>query len=113
VSDLRGESALVVGSRWPIDHVACFQPRPWLTSGLLLLLSDAPRWGLKPGATELLTKLGWLLDEQPNLEQGIELAGEYGAATLSDDGVWRPDPEAAERHRRLADEYGVRREHEA
>jgi hypothetical protein len=103
--------AYMCGSRWPTAQPLYFRPRDWNTSGFTLLLADAPQWRVPKGTTEGTVPMDWLIEQHPEVGRGLELACEYGAASLVD-GVWRADPEAAAEHRRIADAYAVEREHD-
>jgi hypothetical protein len=86
---------MVWGSEWPACSIGREEPlAPW-DSGYSVLLDDAPSPAEldeyanpadHPGIHAM--HLDCLLEEHPEIRNGIALAGEHGAADLTDDGEW-------------------------
>lgn len=105
------QTTVVYGALGSIGHIVRLCPDLWNTTGMTLLRADASRWRATDETPMAFVCVDCLLDESPGIARGLDLAREYGAATLVG-GAWQGDPVAAQRHARIADEYALAREHE-
>ena len=88
-----GRVAIVWGSEPPAFSIGYEREKLGPTdSGFTVLLSDAPdpeeldERGRHPDVA--IVCLGCLIDHNPEIGRGLDLAREYGVADLDDDGEW-------------------------
>lgn len=87
------KAAFTVGSQPPIIGILWSQPEPGQSwdAGFMLLYDDAPEHGSELAEDDervRLICLDCLLDEQPGIGRGLDLARRHGTADLTDDGEW-------------------------
>ena len=93
-----GKTALCWGSEPPAHTVAYEEPLGPGDSGFSVLFEDAPDpddlppigeppAGLPPGLS--LVCLACLIEDEPDIGRGMDIAREHGLAELDDDGEWQ------------------------
>jgi hypothetical protein len=85
------KTAIVWGSEGPVDAVLYFEPADDdpTDSGFSLLRADAPKAGPESDTACRLYCLDCVLDEEPGIGPGLDLARMYGGAELGRRG-WLP-----------------------